>query len=257
MNNGRGIVRIAHAWGNTRAALERALAAPVDMIEVDIWHRSGRIEVRHERRLGPLPLLADRRGRALHATGRLRLPLWSGYYLRPDIGTMDLRELLERTAAKKRLLLDVKARRGESPVPFVNKLTSLLAEQRAQDWVAVCGQYWPVIREIRSVAPGMEARYSMERRPQWERFVEMAAVDPGARMVCIEHRFLDAEKADWLEEHGADVYCWTVDDAAVARGLVSRGVDGIISNDLDLLASLQERDATGAPGGGSGVPPSP
>jgi len=238
MNSGTRVVRIAHAWGNTRAALDRALAAPVDMIEVDIWHRAGRIEVRHERRLDPLPLLADRCGRALHAMGRLRLPLWRGYYLRPDIGTMDLRELLERTAGKKKLLLDVKARRGQSPVPFAQRITSLLAEQRAQDRVAVCGQYWPVIRELRSLAPAIEARYSIERSAQWERFVEMAALDPGARRVCIEHGFLDPEKAGWLEERGVDVYCWTVDDPGVARTLISRGVDGIISNDLQLLASL-------------------
>jgi glycerophosphoryl diester phosphodiesterase len=78
----------------------------------------------------------------------------------------------------------------------------------------------------------------MEWPLQWQRFVEMAPVDPGARRVCIEHRFMDSDKQAFLEEHGVDVYCWTVDDREDAKALVSRGVDGITSNDLDLLASL-------------------
>ena len=54
-------VRIAHAYGNSRAALRRALAADIDMIEVDIWYRGGDVYARHARRLSPLPLLADKR----------------------------------------------------------------------------------------------------------------------------------------------------------------------------------------------------
>lgn len=232
------VVRIAHAYGNNREALETALAAPVDMIEVDMWYRAGQIEIRHERRLSWLPVLADRRGRALHAMGRFVVPLWSNYFLRPDIGTMKLGELLQRTAGKKRLLLDIKARkRNESPA-FARQIAETVAEHGAQDWTAVCGQYWPVIRDLRAVTPEIEVRYSIERPNQWQRFVEMARSDEGARRVCIEHRFMDAGKSAWLKENGVDVYCWTVDDPAEAEGLVSRGVHGITSNDLSLLASL-------------------
>ena len=34
------------------------------------------------------------------------------------------------------------------------------------------------------------------------------------------------------------IYCWTVNDRATAEALISRGVRGIISDDLALLASL-------------------
>jgi glycerophosphoryl diester phosphodiesterase len=43
-----------------------------------------------------------------------------------------------------------------------------------------------------------------------------------------------------------DVYCWTVDGRADAEALVSRGVDGITSNDLGLLASLPRVAIPGA-----------
>jgi len=246
MNSAAGVVRIAHAYGNRREALDVALAADVDMIEVDMWYRAGEIEIRHERRWSWLPLLADRRGRAVHAMGRFVVPLWGGYFLRPDLGTMRLGELLERTSGRKRLLLDIKARkRSESPA-FARKIADVVAEHGAQDWVAVCGQYWPVIRDLRAVAPEIEVRYSIEWPVQWQRFVEMAPADAGSRRVCIEHRFLDAEKQSFLEQHGVDVYCWTVDGRADAEALVSRGVDGITSNDLDLLASLPRADVPGA-----------
>jgi glycerophosphoryl diester phosphodiesterase len=37
---------------------------------------------------------------------------------------------------------------------------------------------------------------------------------------------------------GVDVYFWTVDDPAIASGLLDRGANGIISNDLTLLVGL-------------------
>ena len=239
MNRASGVVRIAHAYGNNRDALDVALAADVDVIEVDIWYRGGRIEIRHERRWSWLPVLGDKRGRALHAMGRFVVPLWGGYFVRPDLGTMRLDELLERTAGRKRLLLDVKARKRGESAAFASKLAETIARHDAGGWVAVCGQYWPVIRDLRAVAPEIEVRYSMEWPLQWERFVEMAPGDPGARRVCIEHRFMDAEKQGFLEQHGVDVYCWTVDDPAEAAALVECGVDGITSNDLGLLAGLR------------------
>jgi len=208
------------------------------MIEVDMWYRGGHIEIRHERRWSWLPVLADRRGRALHAMGRFVVPLWGGYFVRPDLGTMRLDELLARTAGRRRLLLDIKARKRNESAAFAAKLAETVRHHGAGGWVAVCGQYWPVIRDLRHLAPEIEVRYSMEWPLQWERFREMAPHDEGARRVCIEHRFMDAEKESFLQLHGVEVYCWTVDDPADAQSLVDRGVDGITSNDLQLLALL-------------------
>ena len=241
MNSASGVVRIAHAFGNRREVLETALSADIDMIEVDIWYRGGRIEIRHERRWSWLPVLGDRRGRAVHAMGRFVVPLWSGYFVRPDLGTMRLDELLERTNGRKRLLLDIKARKRSESAVFAWKIAEVVARHSAQDWVAVCGQYWPVIRDLRAVAPEIEVRYSIEWPVQWQRFMEMAPADDGSRRVCIEHHFLDTERQSFLEQHGVDVYCWTVDDRKDAEALVARGVDGITSNDLGLLASLPRR----------------
>ncbi|HEU4759085.1 MAG TPA: glycerophosphodiester phosphodiesterase family protein [Dehalococcoidia bacterium] len=239
MNSGRAPLRIAHGYGNSRTALDLALAAEVDMIEADIWYRAGRVWVRHERRLGPLPILADQRSKGCRYLGRWAVTVWPNHYLRPEIDALYLEELVERVDGRRRLLLDVKGSyEGKAADAFVSVLAGLPAEQ-----AAVCGQVWGMLDRLRERAPHLPVRYSIERRSQWERFLRLLATDGGAGRVCIQHRFMDEAKARYLGEKGVDVYCWTVDDRDEAERLVAAGVDGIISNDLELLASLGRGEA--------------
>lgn len=234
-------VRIAHAYGNSRGLLRRALAADIDMIEADIWYRSRDIWVRHERRLAWLPLLIDRQMRG-HRLLPLSLTLWRGYYLRPEIPALKLGDLLHTVAGKKRLLLDVKGRyRPRQALAFARTLAARITEHGAEAWTAICGQEYAVLDCLRRVAPHLEVRYSIERPDQWRVFKRLAERDSTVRAVCMHHRFLTAKRARLLEERGIDLYCWTVDDAAEARRLAQEGVDGIISNDLRLLAALDRR----------------
>jgi glycerophosphoryl diester phosphodiesterase len=231
-------VRIAHAYGNTRKALRRALASDVDMIEIDIWYRSGRIEIRHERRLNPLPLLIDRR-MAGHVPGPLAIPLPNGYYLRPDVHPLLLTEVLKTVRGSRRLLLDVKGSyRGKQIEAFARTLASQVREHKGLGYVSVCGQRYAVLDRLRQGAPDLPVRYSIEKSAQWRRFLHMAERDNTIRSICMDYRFFDAEKSRFLAERSIDVYCWTVDDPATAARLVAAGVGGIISNSLPLLAAL-------------------
>ena len=231
------VTRIAHAFGNSRESLARALAAPIDMIEADVRYHAGRAWIRHERRLGPLPVLADRRhGR--EPLGPFALRVGRGYYLRLDVRRLALSELLAFVAGRKRLLLDVKACKDGDAAAFSQALVRHVREANAPGWIAVCGQFWPVLTRVRRIAPEIEVRYSIERPDQWRRYTALAPSDDGARRVCIEHRFLDDQKLSFLKRLGTGTYCWTVDDARDAARLVAGGVDGIISNDLVLLARL-------------------
>jgi glycerophosphoryl diester phosphodiesterase len=242
MRAGAPVVRIAHAYGNSRASLERALASDVDMIEVDMWYMGGDVHIRHEKRLNPLPLLYDRVMKG-HALGPLAVR-FGKYFVRPDVHTLRFDELLEKVAGRKRLLLDVKGRSG---APYARKFTKTLVRKIrahcAEPWVAVCGQAYPVINAVREAAPHLEVRYSIEKEYQWEAFLRKMRGDPPALGVCIAYGFIDAEKARVMEEAGVNVYCWTVDDWDAAKRLIGQGVDGIISNDLELLAALPEMAA--------------
>ena len=214
-------VGIAHAYGNRRASIEEALAAGVELIEADVWHRAGELWVRHERRLGPIPLLYDRRSIGVRRIGPWALPFVLRFYLRLDMRPLTLRELLQRTQDRCRVLVDVKGRYSQvDREAYARRLVQLAGDGDGD--VAVCGQNWALLDEVRTQAPRLEVRYSVERPWQWQELL----------------RRLDAEKVDLLREKGVSIYCWTVDSRPEAGRLLGQGVDGIISNDLWLLASL-------------------
>jgi glycerophosphoryl diester phosphodiesterase len=56
--------------------------------------------------------------------------------------------------------------------------------------------------------------------------------------VGLHHAMLTPEVLAKFKDNGIVVYTWTVDDADRARQLIDWGIDGIISNDLDLLTAL-------------------
>ena len=51
---------VAHRAGNDLGTLRRAEALAIPLVEADVHLRRGRIEVRHLKTLGPLPVLWDR-----------------------------------------------------------------------------------------------------------------------------------------------------------------------------------------------------
>jgi len=178
------------------------------------------------------------RGHSLPPWG---LALGKRWYVRLDINRLGLQEVLDAVAGAKGLLIDVKGSySGREIEEFALALVRTVREQGAENHVAICGQFWPVLDDVRREAPDVEVRYSIERTFQWEKFMRLVGDDERVRRVCIEHRFLDEERARFLEEQGVNVYCWTVDDREECRRLATAGVDGIISNDLELLGALSE-----------------
>ncbi len=233
--------RIAHAYGNSRSDLRRALEADVDMIEVDVWFRGGDVYAHHARRLSPLPLLADKKMPG-HPLPRPAVPIWPGYRAWPNVNPLRLAELLETVDGRKRLLLDVKGRyKGGRSDAFAESIARRVRERGAAAWTVVCGQAYPVLNALRRADDEIEVRYSLEKPHQWESFVRKMKKHERVRQICISRHFLDDEKARVLEENGVNVYVWTVDDPEAARHWVEQSVDGIISNDLALLEGLPRR----------------
>lgn len=233
-----GPVRIAHAYGNSRGLLRRALAANIDVIEADVWYRARDIWVRHERRLGPIPLLLDKQ-MAGHRLLPLSLALWRGYYLRPEFPPLRLSGLLAATQGKKRLLLDVKGHyTARQAAAFARTLAARITEHGAETWAAVCGQVYAVLDNLREVAPQIEVRYSVERPTQWKTVKHMISSGASTSGLCMQRRLATEKRLRLLAEQGIGVYCWTVDDIEEARRLLGLGAEGIISNNLALLAKL-------------------
>jgi glycerophosphoryl diester phosphodiesterase len=70
---------------------------------------------------------------------------------------------------------------------------------------------------------------------EFQRHLETA----GTQAVTWQYPLLNAERIAALHAHGFQVFAWTVDDPAAMQRLADDGVDGIISNRPDLLASVK------------------
>ena len=194
--------------------------------------------MRHEKRLDPLPLLVDKRMRG-HSLPPLSLPLGKRLYVRLDVNGLKLAEVLQEVSGSKLLLVDLKGSyHAHRNLEFAQTLVRTILEHAAEGWTTVCGQFWPVLDDVRREARNIDVRYSIEHVNQWEKFMRLVGEDERVRKVCIEHRFLNEERVRYIEEQGVDIFCWTVDDLTEARRLVAAGADGIISNDLKLLDEL-------------------
>ena len=239
MNRGGGHpVRIAHAYGNRRDKIQAAAPANVDLIEADIWLRAGDVWVRHERRLGFLPLLYDRRPQGINTIGPWSITVFPNHYIRLDIDPVRLTELLVRTRGRSRLLLDVKDDlTTEEARAYAQTLNRILAHARCEESVTVRGQT-DVLDSVREVAPHLDVRHSIEKQWQWDAFLRRLDAGIETRGVCMSREFLSDAVAQLLKERGLQLFCWTVDDPEEARRLVERGVDGIISNNIPLLEQL-------------------
>ncbi len=230
--------RIAHAYGNRREKIEAAADADIDFIEADLWYRAGQVWVRHERRLGRLPFLFDRRPQGVDRIGPWAMAVFPGYYVRLDVNPLRLAELLERTQGRCGLLLDIKGRYGEEGArAYARRLARALAEARREESVIVCGGR-EVLDQVRREAPNLDVRYSIEKQRHWEDFLRRLGADSRLRGVCMAQEFLSDEIMQFLRDKGLRVFCWTIDDPAEARELLARGVDGITSNNIPLLERL-------------------
>jgi glycerophosphoryl diester phosphodiesterase len=213
------------------------LAADIDVIEADVWYHGSEVHVRHEHRLGRLPVLVDRRSRSMPVIGSWALPLPRRYFVRPDLRPLHLNELLDLVGGRKRLLIDIKGSRPHEHDAFAEAITGRIQKHKATSGTGLCG-YWPVLDAVRRMTPEQAIHYTVETPARLTAYLERLSDGRASTGVCAYHRLLDRETMDVLTGLGVGVFAWTVDDPATATGLLDRGVSGITSNDLDLLANL-------------------
>ena len=59
--------------------------------------------------------------------------------------------------------------------------------------------------------------------------------------VSIRERLLTAQEHRWLKDRGMKTFAWTVNDGERMNKLVAQGVDGLITDRLDVMALLGGR----------------
>lgn len=209
---------IAHRAGNHLSTLARAFDIGVDYAEADVWFYRGRLEVRHEKTAGPLPVLWDR---------WYLKPIWAPRLL--------LTELLAAAEGRGGLLLDLKGRARELP----EEVAEAVGQAGAAERVAFTGT-WPYLDRLGGLLPRVPRFYTVGSRrrlralrPRLERRVVPA--------VSIDSRILGPEVVSELRSRGVGaVVTWAVRTPEAASRVLDWGVSGVTSDDLALLASIRE-----------------
>jgi glycerophosphoryl diester phosphodiesterase len=213
------VLKIAHRAGNSLSGLHAANELGVDVIEADIHHYRGRLEVRHLKTAGPLPFLWDK-----------------GELVRGSAPRLGLHELLEADEHGTLFMLDLKG-----PWTWTGRAVArLLHEGGHHRPVLVCGRWWPSIdamAHLDYVRPVLSARNRFEMARLRRR------LDRGSRPhgVSVHPSLLDRETVAWLHRRVDLVMTWGINDVAALDRVLDYGVTGVISDEHDILAEVRAR----------------
>lgn len=203
---------IAHRAGNSVALAERAMAAGADLIETDVWRFRKRLEIRHVKTMGPVPLL------------------WDRWELHPGWGPrFQLTGLIENVPADRRLLLDLK---GEDP-NLGTAIVETIQDLQPTRQIIVCGRTWHQLDRIVD-HPRVTVFYSVgsdeELANVWSRLKPMR--HPAVSVNC---RYLTPELMRRFKDVGATVVSWTINTIESAKRFHEMGVDGFTTDNLVLI----------------------
>ena len=143
MHRAAAVRRGAPSGQRSRSAAPAEQARP-RLIEADVHLFGGRLEVRHLKTLGPLPIL------------------WDRWYLAP-FGTrrLELGELLAAADSETMLMLDLKGLRRD----LAHRVAVQIACHRPVGEVAVCSRSWRLLEPLEGV-PGVRVVHSIGSRRQ-------------------------------------------------------------------------------------------
>ena len=212
---------IAHRAGNRPDRLARARAIGADLAELDVWLRRGRLEVRHARALGPLPLLRE------------------GWRVMPAWPRLELDAVIESDARDLPLMVDLKT---ESPA--LAKAVAAAFERRLPGApYAVTARAWPLL------AP-FEGMPHVRLLPSAAWPDELAALMPALggrfRMLSLHASLARPDTMRELAARDVDACVWPVNTRAALAEALAAGAAGVNSDNLDLLAAVVAGTA-GAP----------
>ncbi len=207
---------VAHRYGNTISSLKMSEQAGADIVEVDLWTYRGRLEVRHTKTLGPVPLLWDRWSIARGWTPRLQLS-----------------DLLAALAPDTLLMIDVKGRE-----PATEQIIETLQRCLPDRPVLICSQNWEQVDRFRSY-PHATLVYSIGNSRQLRRAWDQLE-DNQWEAISIQSRLLDERVVRALNTHTPIVMTWAINSRERLAEVLRWGVSGITSDNLELIANLIE-----------------
>lgn len=206
MGNARFVV--AHRAANDLESMRDAHARGVHMVEADVHRFRGRLEIRHLKTIGPIPILWDR---------------WT--LANPFSRRMELHELLRALPVDVDLMLDLKGRSMLVAKAVLEAIRPTLADGRD---VVICARAWKLLGAFDGVS-GVRSVHSVGSERQLQRLIRVRA---GRKVdgVAIHERLLRAHTIREVHAIADLVMTWPVNSIDRARELLAHGVQGLISD---------------------------
>lgn len=210
---------VGHGAANSPSRLRAALGH-VDVVEADVHRFRGRLEVRHSKTIGPVPVLWER---------------WR--LLPPDTPRPRLADVLaaigDDLPGDVALMLDLK---GDDPA-MAHTVLAATGRLRGGRGLIVSARHWPTADAL-SGAPGLRVLHSVGS-PRGLRALRGRYGTGELEGVSIHRRLLDAGTVADLRRRAGWVWTWPIDDPADAARLERWGVTGLISDAPARLAALR------------------
>lgn len=187
-------------------------------VEADVHLFRGRLEVRHLKTLGPVPILWDRWKLGNPFARRLLVP-----------------ELLAAVADETELVLDLKGRERRLGAALLERLEPALDAGRR---FTICARSWPLLEPFAGLA-GTRLVHSVGSGRDLRRLRRLV-VGKRLQAITIHERLLDSRSVQELRELADTILTWPINTLERAQELVHLGVDGLISDRPSALRAALE-----------------
>lgn len=212
------MLAVAHRAGNDLAALRAATELGAHVLEADVHHYRGRLEMRHSKALGPLPFLWDS-GEPLVSTA---------------VPQLLLAELLAALDGQSTLMLDLKGPGGVGP-----RVADAVHERVPELPVLVCSRWWPGVDAF-AARPWARPVLTARNRAELTRLRRRVRSARSPYGVSVHRSLLTAPLVAELHERVELVMTWPVNDHDALEHVLGLGVTGVISDEAKVLRAVLE-----------------
>lgn len=229
-----GFIKIAHRGAsghfpeNTSLALERAIEARADMIEVDCQlTRDGHVVIFHDERLrrtaGARGMLKDK---TLEQLKKLDVGQWLKKSYKGE-RILTLEEVFEIIGDRADLCLDIK-HFPKAAAGMEIKLLFIVSRYDCLERTIFSSFDYRCLRRVRELAPEARIGVIFDAGSKDDPFAIARAL--AATSVHVQKDLATREFLEKAREQDLDVYVWTVNDVREMEKFVSWGVQGLVSD---------------------------
>jgi glycerophosphoryl diester phosphodiesterase len=238
---GQSTVIIAHrgasadAPENTLAAIEEAIRQGADWVEIDVQEtREGLIVVTHDRdlmKVGGVPV--NVREAPLAELKNVDIGSWFDERFSGE-RVATLAELFDLCRGRVKVVVELKYYGGE--VRFEERVIEIIEAQNMQDDIVLMSLSYPGVEKLKSL------------RPDWNvGLLSSVALGNLARLdvdfLAVNGRLATRSFIQSVHNREHKVLVWTINDPVEISAMMSKGVDGIITDRPGLAKSIRDQRA--------------